>query len=177
MTKIEWPPTPEYLKPVIEELKQLGWDYEHDLPLWMGGLERRKGESRIDYLNRKKKVEELEDEIWRLKRENGYEHKPVIISTSSFCQFKRKQYKLLDENGKEYISNEPGTLGGNSKLKIYGHLDCPSVFCNPTRSRYAQYRVFFKDEKTAIAAGYRPCYVCMREAYMRWKEKQNTEDR
>ena len=30
----------------------------------------------------------------------------------------------------------------------------------------------FKDEATAIAAGYRPCAVCMKEEYKRWKEKQ-----
>ena len=28
---------------------------------------------------------------------------------------------------------------------------------------------FFKDEATAIAAGYRPCGCCMREKYKRWK--------
>jgi methylphosphotriester-DNA--protein-cysteine methyltransferase len=30
--------------------------------------------------------------------------------------------------------------------------------------------VFFKDEQTALAAGYRPCAVCMREHYNLWKE-------
>jgi methylphosphotriester-DNA--protein-cysteine methyltransferase len=29
--------------------------------------------------------------------------------------------------------------------------------------------VFFADEATAIAAGYRPCFVCMREEYRAWK--------
>ena len=33
-----------------------------------------------------------------------------------------------------------------------------------------EYRVFFKDEETAIAAGYRPYAVCMKEAYKKWKE-------
>lgn len=28
-------------------------------------------------------------------------------------------YKLLDENGKEYLSEEPGTIGGHRKLKYY----------------------------------------------------------
>ncbi len=34
---------------------------------------------------------------------------------------------------------------------------------------YQKIRVFFKDEATAIAAGYRPCGCCMREKYKRWK--------
>ncbi len=36
------------------------------------------------------------------------------------------------------------------------------------------YRVFFLDEETAIAAGYRPCAVCMPEAYKVWKVKQSS---
>jgi methylated-DNA-[protein]-cysteine S-methyltransferase len=32
-------------------------------------------------------------------------------------------------------------------------------------------RVFFADEDTAIAAGYRPCANCMPDAYARWKER------
>jgi methylphosphotriester-DNA--protein-cysteine methyltransferase len=29
--------------------------------------------------------------------------------------------------------------------------------------------VFFADEATARAAGYRPCFTCMREEYRAWK--------
>ena len=35
-----------------------------------------------------------------------------------------KQYKLLGADGEIYLSDTPGTLGGNGKLKIYGRLDC-----------------------------------------------------
>lgn len=80
-------------------------------------------------------------------------------------------YKLLDENGKEYLSEEPGTIGGHRKLKIYGKLDCSSARRYIAKGQYVQYRVFFKDEETAIAAGYRPCGVCMKEEYKKWKEK------
>lgn len=79
-------------------------------------------------------------------------------------------YKLLDENGQEYLSEEPGVIGGHRKLKIYGKLDCPSALRYIAKGQYVQYRVFFKDEKTAIAAGYRPCGVCMKEEYKKWKE-------
>jgi methylphosphotriester-DNA--protein-cysteine methyltransferase len=30
-------------------------------------------------------------------------------------------------------------------------------------------RVFFLDERTARAAGYRPCAICMPEKYRAWK--------
>lgn len=72
-------------------------------------------------------------------------------------------YKLLDKNGKEYLSEEPGTIGGHRKLKVYGRLDCSSARRYIAKEQYVQYRVFFKDEETAIAAGYRPCGVCMKE--------------
>lgn len=81
-------------------------------------------------------------------------------------------YKLLDKNGKEYLSEEPGTIGGHRKLKIYGRLDCSSAKRYIAKGQYVQHRVFFKDEETAIAAGYRPCGVCMKEEYKKWKEKR-----
>jgi methylphosphotriester-DNA--protein-cysteine methyltransferase len=77
-------------------------------------------------------------------------------------------YHLLDANGATIISETPGLVGGNRRLKIYGHLDCPSALRALPRG-YARHRVFFADETTAIAAGYRPCGVCMRAEYRRWK--------
>ena len=82
-----------------------------------------------------------------------------------------KKYKLLSSDGKIYLSDEKGTLGGNSKAKIYGRLDCPAALrAIKQGDTYAKYRVFFKDEETAIAAGYRPCGTCMREKYNEWKK-------
>ena len=80
-----------------------------------------------------------------------------------------KQYKLLGADGKFYMSEEKGTLGGHKGLKIYGRLDCPSPKPYLERGTYQKRRVFFKDEATAIAAGYRPCSVCMHAKYERWK--------
>ena len=78
-----------------------------------------------------------------------------------------KQYKLLGPDGKQYLSDTPGTLGGNGKLKIYGRLDCPSALSTIRRfpGSYEKSRVFFADEKTALAAGFRPCGNCLREKY------------
>jgi len=77
-------------------------------------------------------------------------------------------YRLLDANGDIVTSDTPGLLGGNRRLKIYGRLDCPSALRALPRG-YARHRVFFADEANAIAAGYRPCGVCMRAEYRRWK--------
>lgn len=83
-----------------------------------------------------------------------------------------KTYKLLDANGKEYLSEVPGSFGGNSKLKIYGRLDCPSALSTIKRfpGSYEKSRVFFLDEKTALAAGYRPCGNCLRKQYQEYMD-------
>ena len=88
-----------------------------------------------------------------------------------------KMYRLLGADGKEYLSETPGTFGGNGKLKIYGRLDCPSALSTIKRfpGSYEKSRVFFADEKTALAAGYRPCAICMKEKYKVWKNAQNSK--
>lgn len=83
-------------------------------------------------------------------------------------------YTLLDRNGHETRSATPGTLGGNSRSKIYGRLDCPSALAAVGRAdTYARTRVFFADEETAIAAGYRPCARCLPLAYRTWKGRRS----
>jgi hypothetical protein len=86
-----------------------------------------------------------------------------------------KKYKLLCKNG-FYFSNTKGTLGGNSALKIYGRLDCPSALRWLVKGYYKPIRVFFKDENDAIETGYRPCGVFMREKYLLWKENERFKD-
>ena len=84
---------------------------------------------------------------------------------------KMKEYKLLGADGEFYTSTMPGTYGGNSKAKIYGRLDCPAALSTIKAhpGSYEVGRVFFADEQTAIAAGYRPCGRCLRERYLEWK--------
>ena len=84
-----------------------------------------------------------------------------------------KLYRLTDSSGNEYLSENKGTLGGHKKLKIYGRLDCPSALRHIAKGNYVKYRVFFANETTAIAVGYRPCAICMREKYLQWKQKQS----
>ncbi len=82
-------------------------------------------------------------------------------------------YHLLGANGETVASETKGLIGGNRRLKIYGRLDCPSARRALPRG-YARHRVFFADEATAIAAGYRPCGVCMRAEYRRWKSARDS---
>ena len=87
----------------------------------------------------------------------------------------RERHKLLGPEG-FYMSETPGTLGGYKAVKrmgphrdnIYGRLDCPTALRVLSQGGYED-RVFFADEETAIAAGFRPCYVCLRERYDAWK--------
>ena len=84
-----------------------------------------------------------------------------------------KQYRLLGSDGREVASTVPGLLGGHSRTRVYGRLDCPVALSLIRRGFDVRpTRVFFADEATAIAAGFRPCGACMREAYRRWKASQ-----
>lgn len=83
-----------------------------------------------------------------------------------------KTYRLLGPDGVEYSSELPGTLGGNRLLKIYGRLDCGSAR-RALPNGYARNRVFFADEASAVAAGYRPCGTCMRDEYRAWKQRRD----
>ena len=77
-------------------------------------------------------------------------------------------YRLTQFDGSIVDSDLPGLFGGNRRLRIYGRLDCPSAQRALARG-YAKRRVCFADEATAIAAGYRPCAVCMPAEYRQWK--------
>jgi hypothetical protein len=81
-----------------------------------------------------------------------------------------RNYRLLGADGQATSSTTPGLLGGNRRSRIYGRLDCPAAQRALDRGGYVAVRVFFADEATAIAAGFRPCAVCMPDAYRRWKE-------
>jgi methylphosphotriester-DNA--protein-cysteine methyltransferase len=84
-----------------------------------------------------------------------------------------RTWQLLDASGQPYASATPGTLGGHRKLKIYGRLDCPSARRHIANGHYVKQRVFFADESTAIAAGYRPCAKCLPERYAAWKANRS----
>ena len=83
-----------------------------------------------------------------------------------------KTYALLGADGRPYRSAEKGLWGGHRRTKIYGRLDCPSALRSIERGGYVRHRVFFADEATAIAAGYRPCATCCEDRYREWKAAQ-----
>jgi Metal binding domain of Ada len=80
-----------------------------------------------------------------------------------------KPYRLIGPDASEVLSRTPGTLGGHRRSKVYGRLDCPGALRWIARGHYVRHRVFFADEETAVAAGYRPCAVCLPEQYRLWK--------
>ena len=83
-----------------------------------------------------------------------------------------KPYRLIGPDGLECLSSLPGTLGGHRGNRVYGRLDCPGALRWIAKGHYVKQRVFFADEETAIAAGYRPCARCLPERYREWKAAQ-----
>jgi Metal binding domain of Ada len=83
-------------------------------------------------------------------------------------------YTLLGADGRPYRSDLKGQWGGHRRTRIYGRLDCPSALRAIARGGYVRHRVFFADEVTAIAAGYRPCSVCCTERYQAWMAADHT---
>lgn len=81
----------------------------------------------------------------------------------------KNRYRLVDADGDIVTSAIPGAFGGHRRTKIYGRLDCASARRWIARGHYVQHRVFFIDEATARSAGFRPCAICLPEAYAAWK--------
>ena len=82
-----------------------------------------------------------------------------------------RTYTLLGADRRPYRSVSPGRFGGHRMSRIYGRLDCPAALRAVAAGGYAARRVFFADEQTAVAAGYRPCAVCLPGAYAAWKAR------
>jgi len=85
-------------------------------------------------------------------------------------------YTLIGADGLPYESERPGALGGHRRNRGYGRLDCPVALRWIARGHYVRHRVFFADEASAIAAGYRPCARCMPERYAAWRDGRDWPD-
>jgi hypothetical protein len=77
--------------------------------------------------------------------------------------------KLTGADGVPHDSDVPGTLGGHRRGRRYGRLDCPSATRAIAAGGYVADRVFFADEHTALAAGFRPCATCLPTRYRVWR--------
>lgn len=75
-----------------------------------------------------------------------------------------KHSKLSDFEVRTLIKTKVINLGGNSKLKIYGLLNCKSG-----KRMHKENRVFFTSVYDATLLGYRPCGHCMKKEYTTWK--------
>jgi methylphosphotriester-DNA--protein-cysteine methyltransferase len=78
---------------------------------------------------------------------------------------------LLGADRRPYRSSTPGRVGGHRRNRIYGRLDCRAALRAISAGGYVAHRVFLADEPTAVAAGYRPCAVCLPTAYRAWKAR------
>lgn len=81
----------------------------------------------------------------------------------------RKVYRLTGVDKHPHPSLARGRWGGHRRTKVYGRLDCPAALRAIANGHYVKHRVFFADEATAVAAGFRPCGVCCPDRYQQWK--------
>lgn len=82
-----------------------------------------------------------------------------------------RTWTLLGSDRLPYESPIPGALGGHGGGRLYGRLDCPAALRAIAKGGYVTQRVFFADETAAIAAGFRPCAVCLPQEYAAWREE------
>ncbi|MBI5112047.1 Ada metal-binding domain-containing protein [Rhodoplanes serenus] len=80
-----------------------------------------------------------------------------------------RTWRLMGADRRLHDSPTKGALGGNRRLRIYGRLDCPSALRWIAKGHYVKNRVFFADAATAVAAGYRPCAICLPAEWRRYK--------
>ena len=84
-------------------------------------------------------------------------------------------WTLIGPDNRPYASELPGALGGHRRSRIYGRLDCPAALRAIARGGDVAQRVFFLNEEHALAAGYRPCAVCLPDAYAAWKRERTSD--
>ena len=84
-----------------------------------------------------------------------------------------KTYTLLGADGRAVPERREGPA-----RRQRPHQGLRHAWTAPSRSRCCaagfepKHRVFFADEETAIAAGFRPCGACMRARYREWRARQ-----
>jgi hypothetical protein len=54
-----------------------------------------------------------------------------------------RSWTLIDDHGRKYQSDVPGTLGGHKGGTLYGRLDCSPALSAIAGGGYVKHRVFF----------------------------------
>jgi hypothetical protein len=81
--------------------------------------------------------------------EHGCDQRPRSLGYPLSGRLANRNYRLLGPDG-FYWSNHPGTLGGHTREKVYGRLDCPVALSLIRRGRAkVEYPVFFRDAEAA----------------------------
>ena len=70
---------------------------------------------------------------------------------------------ISDSDLRRKIKQTEICFGGNTKLKIYGTLQCKSG-----KRLKRKNRIFFSSESEARENGFRPCGHCMKTEYKKW---------
>lgn len=86
------------------------------------------------------------------------------------------RFRLVGPDGSIVEGTVPGAWGGHRGSRIYGRLDCPAAARALARGGYVNHRVFFADEATAVAAGYRPCAVCLPLPYAAYRKRRGSRE-
>lgn len=74
-----------------------------------------------------------------------------------------KHLEINDSDLRHKIKQKEICFGGNTKLKIYGTLQCKSG-----KRMNRKNRVFFASESEAIENNFRPCGHCLKTTYKKW---------
>ena len=80
------------------------------------------------------------------------------------------QSEINSEGLKRKIKRGEIVLAVNSKLKIYGRLNCSSG-----KRMKRENRVFFGSTAEAAVAGFRPCGHCLAQEFKAWKRNSPGE--
>jgi len=76
-----------------------------------------------------------------------------------------RHIEISDVELRKQIRKGQIRYGANSKLKIFGKLDC-----NSGKGMKKENRLFFNSSSEAIQFGFRPCGHCMRKEWLDWKK-------
>ena len=75
-----------------------------------------------------------------------------------------RHVEIDDKQIRNLIKKRLILFAGNSKLKIYGKLNCSAG-----KRMKKENRVFFVSETEAVKQDFRPCGHCMKNEYKKWK--------